>query len=195
MPRGAERGDPTELGSIRNLPDNKGLGFLTKDEQEIIVADIKLAQLGRASAPSKQLKGSVWAVRYVRGTDTSIHRVFVPKEIQLHPSKFENFIDSQTGQDSCFRVRNQAQWRRFIQGQEDKVLQDPQRKTFTIAENIGLLLPAWRPDQRESERYVYNHQLILDHRGKRIPPSEHDCVFFSPLSIKTVTVPRLRAVE
>lgn len=84
------------------------------------------------------LKGNVWLVKYHNSTKKEVRRVFIPKEIQDQPSKFEVFMDRQTGEDANFRIRSRNTWLDFIHFQEDR-LHDSNNliKKFTIAEATG----------------------------------------------------------
>ena len=118
----------------------------------------------------------------------------VPKEYELNPRKFSHTIDKQSGEDSGFLIRNQSLWIKFVHHQEDKMRDTGDRVRFIMAESTGFQDQAvtWQED-RGTERYVFGHNSMFDHNGKKLSPV--DCVFFPQLSLKKDAVPLLKAIR
>ena len=93
-----------------------------------------------AFSSSFGLKGSVWKTKYYKAKDPTIKYLFVPKELHLVRSKFEAFIDKQSGEDSAFRIRNRDHWSQFIESEEEELFRSNENCKFTIAECTGLLI-------------------------------------------------------
>ena len=64
----------------------------------------------------------------------------MPKELQKDPSKFETFLDRQSGEDSNFRIRSRLLWHDFVRGEEDRLYDTGNSIRFTIAEATGTTL-------------------------------------------------------
>ena len=111
---------------------------------------------------------NVWGAKYHEADEgNKIKRLVVPKNIQMDHVKFEQYTAKQSGLDGGFRVRKKALWVGFVQHQED-LLQEGNRKVkFILAENTGLLDSVVKFGERETERYVFNGNIILDSRGKK----------------------------
>ena len=122
-----------------------------------------------------------------------IWRLVVPKALQRYPCKFEAFCDKQSGEDSGFPIRKSSLWIKFVQHQEDRLHETGDRVRFTLAESTGLQeqVDGWH-DDRESERYIFNHNMMLDHHGKKL--RRIDCVFFPQLSLKRDALPLLKGI-
>ena len=91
-----------------------------------------------AFSASFGLKGNVWLARYNRSKNKNIKRLFVPKELQKDPAKFETFLDRQSGEDSNFRIRSRLLWLDFIRSEEDRLYDTGKSIRFTIAEATGI---------------------------------------------------------
>ena len=118
----------------------------------------------------------------------------MPKEYEMNPRKFSQFIDRQSGEDSGFIMRNQSLWIKFVHHQEDRLRDTGDRVRFTMAEATGLQdqVITWGAD-RGTERYVFDYNTMLDHMGKKLSPV--DCVFFPTLSLKKDSIPLLKAIK
>ena len=90
-----------------------------------------------AFSASYGLKGNVWLARYHRSKSKDIKRLFVPKEIQTVPGRFETFLDRQSGEDSNFRIRSRALWQDFVRFEEDRLHESNKNVRYTIAEATG----------------------------------------------------------
>ena len=129
---------------------------------------------------------NVWGAKYHEAEEgKKIWRLVVPKNFQMDYTKFEQFIARQSGQDSSFRIRKKSLWTSFIQHQEELLME---RKTkFTLAENTGLLDMVQFGD-RNTERYVYNANTILNSTGKKLDVVD---VVFHPTLSSSVNAPML----
>ena len=118
----------------------------------------------------------------------------MPKEYEMNPRKFSQFIDRQSGEDSGFIMRNQSLWIKFVHHQEDRLRDTGDRVRFTMAEATGLQdqVITWGAD-RGTERYIFDYNTMLDHMGKKL--STVDCVFFLTLSLKKDSIPLLKAIK
>ena len=148
----------------------------------------------RTFSPKFGIKANIWAAKYNLAVGQKIWRLVVPKAMQKDPYKFETLIDRQSGEDSGFRIRKASLWLKFIQHQEDRLHESGNRVRFTLAESTGLQdqIVSWHTD-RESERYIFNSNMMLDHLGKKL--SRIDCVFFSQLSTQKDAMPLLKGIR
>ena len=117
----------------------------------------------------------------------------VPKCYQKDPNRFETFIDEQSGEDSGFRIRKPSLRIKFVQNQEDRLHESGARVRFTLAEATGLQDQVVTWTDRDTERYVFDFNIMLDHRGKKLSPV--DCVFFPTLSLKRDAMPLLKSIR
>lgn len=125
---------------------------------------------------------NVWGAKYHEAKEgNKVWRLVVPKNMQLNPLQFEQFIAKQSGLDSGFRIRKKSLWTGFVQHQEDLQHEKQTKKTFIFAENIGLQDNVNIGD-RTTERYVFSSHLILDYTGKKLEPV--DVVLLPTLSLK-----------
>ena len=97
-------------------------------------------------------------------------------------NKFEEFMDRQSGEDAGFLIRKPSLWKKFIQTQEDRHQASDNRVRFIFTEKIGLQNQVVDWEDRSTERYVFSHHCMLDHRGKKLSPI--DCVLMPTLSFK-----------
>lgn len=136
---------------------------------------------------------NVWAAKYHEADEgNKIWRLIVPKNIQLDPVRFEQFIARQSGQDSGFRIRKKSLWTGFVQHQEDLLQERGRKKKFIFAESTGILDTVFKLGDRTTERYVFSSSMILNHLGKRMETV--DVVFHSTLSLKVTAPPLLRPI-
>ena len=147
----------------------------------------------RTFCPKFGIKANIWGAKYNLARGQKVWRLVVPKVLQRDPFKFEAFIDKQSGEDSGFRIRKTSLWIKFVQHQEDRLHETGDRVRFTLAESTGLQeqVDGWH-DDRESERYIFNHNMMLDHRGKKL--RRIDCIFFPQLSLKRDALPLLKGI-
>ena len=117
------------------------------------------------------------------------------REFEVNPRKFANFIDSQSGEDSVFQIRNHILWTKFVHSQEDRLRENAEAVKFTLAEATGLQIQnmVWDQNGRESERYVFDHHTMLNCQGKKLSPV--DCVFYPSLSMKKDAMPVLKPIR
>ena len=171
------------LGNLRDQ-HRVGFGYTDKDGLKCLVADVHLRLIGKSYNTELNIRGHVWAAKYVKSKDPAkVWLCLVPREAQDSIRMFEDAIDKQTGLDSGFRLRKTEMklWKQFIDHSE-RTMYETGVKTFAICENIGLqisLVEDWH--DRSSERWVYGNDLILDHRGKLIK-SNIDVLFYPWLS-------------
>ena len=52
------------------------------------------------------LKSNIWLARYRRSKVKNLRRLFPPKKTQKDPGELEDFLDTQSGEDSTFRIRS-----------------------------------------------------------------------------------------
>ena len=120
----------------------------------------------------------------------------MPKTLERNAREFESFLDKQSGEDSGFFIRQNGLWTKFVDHQVERfrTLDKGDRTKFIMAECTGLQDQAvdWNKG-RETERYVFNHHCMLDHRGMKLSPV--DCVFFPQLSAKKDAVPILKGIK
>lgn len=80
--------------------------------------------------------------------------MLVPKDAQKNHHKFEAYIDRQSGEDSCFRIRKTGLWTGFLQNQEDLLHESARKLKFFLAENTGLQTSLVKVGDRSTERFV-----------------------------------------
>ena len=125
-------------------------------------------------------------------------------------SKFEAFIDKQSGEDSAFRIRNRDHWSQFIESEEEELFRSNENCKFTIAECTGLLITISRlsihnqllglqdglidfsSSDRSNERYIFDADSMFDSKGESL--KKIDCIFFPSLNTKS-TIPLLKGFK
>ena len=109
----------------------------------------------------------MWGAKYNEARVQKIWRLVVPKDHEINPRRFAQFIDRQSGEDSGFAVRSNSLWTKFVHSQEDRLRASGDRVRFIMAESTGLQDQAviWGSD-RNTERYIFDHNSMFDFNGK-----------------------------
>ena len=164
----------------------------------------------RTFSPKYAIKANIWGAKYHEAEEGKrLWRVLVPKNIQKvtlcilsyrntflllqDHHKFEAYIDKQSGEDSCFRIRKSSMWTGFLQHQEDLLHERDRKSKFIMAENTGLLDTVVKIGDRTTERYVFNENTMLNSQGKKLHPV--DVIFHPTLSLKMTATPVLKAMR
>ena len=191
----ADKSGGESLGEIvlANVP-GRGLGYYDKNSKLVLVSEVNLQLVGTTFCSKFGIKANVWGAKYHHATKQKVWRLVVPKEYELNPRKFSHFIDRQSSEDSGFIIRNQSLWIKFVHHQEDRLRDTGDRVRFTMAESVGLQdqVITWGAD-RGSERYIFDYNTMLDHKGKKLSPV--DCVFYPTLSLKKDSIPLLKSIK
>jgi hypothetical protein len=136
-------------------------------------------------------------VKYYNSKFKNLRRFFVPKDVQDIPSKFEIFLDKQSGEDSNFRIRSRHMWRDFVRFQEDRLHESGRQVKFLMAQSTGLQVDEvdfktvdpdienFTPANRTSERYIFDEFSMFNSKGGTMETV--DCVYFPSLNIKNAT--------
>ena len=194
--RETEEEDARDTPKIVNVA-GKGLGYYDKNTRLVQVSDVGLKLAGTAFSAAHGLKGNVWIVKYYNSKFKNLRRFFVPKDAQDIPSKFEIFLDKQSGEDSNFRIRSRLMWRDFVRFQEDRLCESGWQIKFLMAQSTGLQVDEvdfktvdpdvenYVPADRSSERYIFDEQSMFNSKGKAL--ESVDCVYFPSLNVKSST--------
>ena len=167
--------------SLNNIT-NQGLAFRDKDNKIVFVAKAELRLSGKAISSKYGICGDVFSVHY--NDCPKVFKVLIPKNALLNPLEFEKFCDLQTGRDLQYKTRYVSLWKTFYQ-KEEECYSMKEEKKFTVCEQTGLLYQVCNIGDRNTERYVFNQDLILDFEGKKMVGRKQDVIFYPTLSSKS----------